>query len=435
MTGNDDQQGNRKVPNRAKSSSRQSAFLVTPFTNPCAGSVVYRVSGTLDGKRVRENFRTRQAAEARRTALEALRLGTQNPESVQATWLSREQLQVAESIFTRIPEVAEVRQAIDFWTTTGKAQAQATVHAIDLRLNDAVARFNEHLEGAVHLRDGSRRNLRYRVKMFASGLGNVPLARITPETIEAWLDERKAGPTTRDNDRRAVGRFFQWCIERPQRFLAANPAQVVRVHKPERAEPEIYSMKEVLWLLASARRFRKGRFLKFVVLQLFGGLRPSEALRFKDNQIVDGHLRLEGKQTKTGTPRACEVDPVLAAWLKICLPGPASDPQKSKILWAELKRKARLKRWVSDGLRHTAISHYFRRSESFGLTAEWAGNSESIIKKHYKARTAKLDAMRFWNLYPDRKTRLRARALGETGEGVKKSAPTPSRTKRRNRPS
>ena len=36
-----------------------------------------------------------------------------------------------------------------------------------------------------------------------------------------------------------------------------------------------------------------------------------------------------------------------------------------------------LKPWVSDVLRHTAISHYFRATGSYGRTAEQFGNSES----------------------------------------------------------
>lgn len=36
-------------------------FKITPFKNP-SGSTVYRVSGTLDGRTIRKNFKTRKAA-------------------------------------------------------------------------------------------------------------------------------------------------------------------------------------------------------------------------------------------------------------------------------------------------------------------------------------------------------------------------------------
>ena len=56
--------------------------------------------------------------------------------------------------------------------------------------------------------------------------------------------------------------------------------------------------------------------------------------------------------------------------------------------------------WVPDVLRHTAISHYFRATGSYGRTAEQFGNSESIIKKHYQSRVSSKDTKRFYALRP-----------------------------------
>jgi hypothetical protein len=55
---------------------------------------------------------------------------------------------------------------------------------------------------------------------------------------------------------------------------------------------------------------------------------------------------------------------------------------------------------VPDVLRHTAISHYFRATGSYGRTAEQFGNSESIIKKHYQSRVSSKDTKRFYALRP-----------------------------------
>ena len=43
---------------------------------------------------------------------------------------------------------------------------------------------------------------------------------------------------------------------------------------------------------------------------------------------------------------------------------------------------------MPDVLRHTAISHYFRATASYGRTAEQVGNLASIIKKHYQSRVS-----------------------------------------------
>jgi hypothetical protein len=47
----------------------KSKFKITPFTNP-SGQRVFRLSGTLNGKRVRENYSTRPHAVAKRQEYE-----------------------------------------------------------------------------------------------------------------------------------------------------------------------------------------------------------------------------------------------------------------------------------------------------------------------------------------------------------------------------
>jgi hypothetical protein len=51
-------------------------------------------------------------------------------------------------------------------------------------------------------------------------------------------------------------------------------------------------------------------------------------------------------------------------------------------------------------MRHTAISHYFRKTGSYGLTAEQFGNSEAIIKRHYQGRVSSEDTRKFYALLP-----------------------------------
>jgi hypothetical protein len=48
-------------------------FVISQFTNP-SREIVFRVSGWLDGQRIRKNFPTRPEAEAERQVLEIQRL-------------------------------------------------------------------------------------------------------------------------------------------------------------------------------------------------------------------------------------------------------------------------------------------------------------------------------------------------------------------------
>ena len=51
-------------------------------------------------------------------------------------------------------------------------------------------------------------------------------------------------------------------------------------------------------------------------------------------------------------------------------------------------------------MRHTAVSHFFRATGSYGRTAEQFGNSETIIKNHYQGRVSSDEAERFYQLLP-----------------------------------
>jgi hypothetical protein len=84
------------------------------------------------------------------------------------------------------------------------------------------------------------------------------------------------------------------------------------------------------------------------------------------------------------------------------------------------KENPDLKPWVPDILRHTAISHYFRKTGSYGRTAEQFGNSDSIIKKHYQSRVSSKDAKRFYALRP-LPARLVKRHAGTRRPGQKKA--------------
>jgi hypothetical protein len=51
-------------------------------------------------------------------------------------------------------------------------------------------------------------------------------------------------------------------------------------------------------------------------------------------------------------------------------------------------------------MRHTAISHFFRKTGSYGLTAERHGNSEAIIRDHYQGKVTSEQTKAFYALIP-----------------------------------
>ncbi len=89
--------------------SQAPQFVISEFTNP-SGEIVFRLTGWLDGKRIRKNFPTRAEAGAERQAMEIQQLQTETGIRATATRLSDEQLHEAEAAFQRLGDAALRRE-------------------------------------------------------------------------------------------------------------------------------------------------------------------------------------------------------------------------------------------------------------------------------------------------------------------------------------
>jgi hypothetical protein len=63
-------------------------------------------------------------------------------------------------------------------------------------------------------------------------------------------------------------------------------------------------------------------------------------------------------------------------------------------------------------MRHTAISHYFRWTGSYGFSAEQFDNSETIIKSHYQGRVSSAGTKGFYRLFPGKGTKPKRKLQG-----------------------
>ena len=123
----------------------------------------------------------------------------------------------------------------------------------------------------------------------------------------------------------------------------------------------------------------------------------------------DCEIRIEGAQSKTGRPRTFKMEETTLLWLRSCKDREFF-PDNFANDWPEMLRKvgfgseeAGLRPWVKDVLRHTSISHFFRKSGSYGLAAERFGNSEAVIKRHYQGRVSSDDTKKFYAIIPNGK--------------------------------
>ena len=388
-------------------------FKIQSFTNPRSGSVSWRVAGSKrDGTRIRENFAREHDAKCRHIELEAEYLTRATETNLRATTLTDVQIKLAEMSFNRLPDDADLPRAVDYWLKHGR---KLSAQGESPRLDEAVKQFLAWLDGATDstgngvckLREISRVCLRSRVEMFGNSIGNFPVDEITPEHIEGFLGKLKVSVVTRDNYKRAISRFFAWSIERPRRWAIANPCNEIHIDLGERPTPAVLTLKQCEDLLRASEQHGVA---PYTAVCMFGGLRPFEAARLTWDSVnlQDKEIRLDPSVTKTKKGRVMTICPTLLVWLKTYKDTPFF-PANWQAKFEAVKKAAGFgnpkvdptrTKWTVDVLRHTAISHYFRQSGSYGRTAEHFGNSETIIKAHYQARVSTSDTKAFYLLKP-----------------------------------
>lgn len=372
-------------------------FSIVEFTNE-SGTLSYRVSGTkLDKTRVRKNFTSERAALAEKNALETEAINAEENQRLRLTSLTPEQVRLAEIAFTKLKIDDDLLRSVESWNA--HAEQVGTVNA--KTVESAHKEFVDWVDATKELRDHSKRNLKTRIGLLDS-LFALSLSSITPEQIEKLLVRDVSG-ITRDNDKRALSRFFSWCMERPRHWIKVNPCSAVQIEKAQKAAPTILTVEQCRKLMRAAEAHKAGRCVRYTALCLFGKLRPFEAQRVTAAQINlhDKEIRLEASQTKTGRSRVVSICKTLKAWLE-AYPGEVHYGRK------DLDAVKQGVPWSNDILRHTGISHFFRKTGSYGLTAEESGNSEPIIKAHYQGRVSSADTKRFYKILPKKKTAKKA---------------------------
>ncbi len=395
------------TPPRRKARQLKEPFRIVAFINPRTDTPSWRVTGfKRDGTRIRENYADQTKAEARKLALATEWLSGHAETGMQATKLSPDQVRQAESAFLLLgpDNAADLIPAVNYWLKHGKANEVKESE----RLDEAFKQFKEWLEKTDEMRDLSKANLRRRVNVFTNSVPNHYVADFTPDSIADYLAKRTISAKSKDNDRRALSRFFAWCVGK--KWLAMNPAR--KQTKSKRAvagEIAVLSVDDCKKLLAAAEAHKEGALAPYVAVCLFGGLRPFEASRLQWSAVNlnDGEITLEAAQTKTARRRVVKIGKTLAAWLKAYKNSPFY-PKNWRRDFDIIKEAAgyrgrddeKLKAWPVDVMRHTAISHYFRDCGSYGETAEQFGNSEAIIKNHYQGKVNTKDTRKFYRLMP-----------------------------------
>lgn len=405
----------RSKTKRPRGRKKQGPFLkvkagsaVVPiYKTESKGRVRYTLSFYRDGRRERKVFNSSE--DAKKEALfvaQRIQVGMQHVTDLKPH--ERDSFKAAEAMLQKsgIPLVAAVEdylRARDLAGTESLA-AMATEYGQHFKkvvrrvtIPDIVAEMLLHRE-----QDGASKvylgQLKTTLNRFAAKFpGEVMEA--TSQEIDAWLRSLDVAPGTRNSMLRCIKVFFSFA--RGHNYLPedrSTAADSVKLVKNVSENYSIFSPTQMEKILHAA----PPRLLPILAIEAFAGVRVAELSRLNWTS-VDLERRIiviRAGEAKTGSRRVVPITDNLAAWL-------APLERKGKVvaaknLYVDMTALARALQieWPRNVLRHSFISYRIATVKSADQVALEAGNSPSIIFKHYRELTTEDEADKWFGILP-----------------------------------
>ncbi|OAM88246.1 site-specific integrase [Termitidicoccus mucosus] len=395
---------------------KKSAFTIKPFKNR-NGVISFRVAGWLLGERIRKNFKTREDAIAERAALELRVLQSQSNLRGASTFLTEAQLREAEAAFLRLEKA---RRPLTFYLDYALANYREPEAA--LKIADAIETYMKaRKEDVQQALIGKRqlRNIRLELTEFQRHFPTQTLAEAGTEALHAYIRRDSGSLKTQNNRRGVLCAFFNHAVRKE--WVGGNPVAKIPRNRIEhnRGSAEALTAERAAQLMAHVESVHGGAFVPFFALCLFAGIRPEgeiSKLPAADVRLENAAITIEPWVSKVNMRRLITIQPNLAAWLKAYPLDeyPVIPPKDKMKSIAKKLTRIRQKFGVGhDVLRHTFISMHVGKFRSMGDTALQAGNSESIIRRHYLNVTTTQEAEAFFGIAPKRSPAVKTAATAE----------------------
>lgn len=363
-----------------------------------------------DGKWQRKQFSEQSEAE-RFAALKRVEMENKGrSQQMILSTLTQERHDQAVRAFDALGDAYSIGDAIAFFLKHHRAPE------FTIRFADAIKGYLDEKE-----RDGLRprtlHGIGWTLGLFSTATDNPLVHEITAAQVESFLralraknGKDKASRRSWEIHRGALQGFFTWSAtpdavsNRP--FAFSNPVEAVRkfsarqVREEQDAKPATTSPADSLRLFSVLTRWRGGVLVRPLALLYFAGIRPDELKRMKGREAELVNLKtrtitIPANVSKTRHERQIAISDNLAAWLK-AFTGDLM-PTNFESLNKKLRKHFKLSH---DEARHSFISYHVALHRSIGDAALQAGNSESIVKRHYLNTHTREEGDAFFRIVP-----------------------------------
>ena len=382
--------------------NHKNSFAVTRFENR-NGVTSWRVDCRLHGVRIRKNFKSKEEAAAEKAVLEIKAEQDASGLRSVTTRLTNAQIREAESVYERLTtRPRSLGFYVDFALTNYREPA------LDKSLPDAIKAYLSIRQADDQLGQLSHRqftSFRCELRALETVFRGKSVSELTSAQLTEFFRRGLASKKAFINRLGLVGTFLKYCFL--QDWVATNPIERVphfRGIGHRRGSAPTLTAAQCAEIMEWTESNHHGALVPFVVLCLFAGIRPDlyegeiSKLKPRHVRLDTGVIMIEPEVSKVRMKRAITIQPNLAAWLR------AYPLERFPIMPVGFRRQrlAFRKRFdlSHDILRHTFISMFVAKFRSMGEAALQAGNSESIIRKHYLDLKTKDEAEAFFAILP-----------------------------------
>lgn len=357
-----------------------------------SGQVGYQIAVMVNGSRVRQSFKTIEAAEIFAVKIRQMK-AVEGSRSFDLT--ASDRIEATKCVELLKPYDVPLSEAVAHYIKHVLAYRNAPKVSEIVEKMIAEAQKNDRRPATVS-------DLKHRLGGFAQTFGERQASSISIEELKHWLDAPALSARSRINNATKLSQLFNYAIAHG--WAQTNIVERIQRPSTEDAEVEIFTVEETARLLEHADDFG---LLPYIAIGLFAGLRASElqrlgwsAVRLSERSIVVG-----SGVAKKRSRRVVEINDTLAGWLALCKARspimPTKRPEQLYDKIGELATAAKVK-WKGNGLRHSFGSYHLALHGDAVKTAFQMGNSPEIVHNHYKGLVVNGDVERYWKLKPSK---------------------------------
>jgi len=389
---------------------------MTPSRIIKSGKVVWRVYlGTVNGKKRYKQFSTRAKAD-KFIREEKIRQNRQGEMAYRAP--AEKVAEYLELSATLKAQGSTIREAVDFYLD----HLSKTKNSI--LLPNAIKQYLAEVKK--DLAPTTVADYRKRLNQFAVSRDDLRVDQVVDD-IREYLEEglKTYSRQTVENNRRVLSAFFTWSIDR--HMVSNNPcAKIKSFLSKKKGKAKVFLPQEVKLILSKLEENFDTEVAAFVIISLFGGVRPLEfrkkitkhgnqvpvALEWESINCTIGEVAISEDLSKTNLYRTVRNE-TLRSWLQ-WIETKSTEKLSGEVFgylfrykWQDW-RKEHVPDLVfsPDILRHTFGTYRLKTLQSAGAVALEMGNSESIVKRHYlDAKRPIEDAEMFWSFMPNNNTK------------------------------